>query len=189
MTLTVDARLTHLGIFTDRPEAMREFYCDVLRLVVSDTGMGHQFKRRIIFMTGNPAEHHQLVLVVREPGDPQAGALFQLSFKVTTLDGLREVTRRALALGATGLRQINHGNSWSVYFHDPDHNFVEIYMDTGWYVPQPFADDLPLDIPDEELRRRTDERVSQCAGALPQNVWSAAIALKLAAANAGVRQP
>ena len=44
---------------------------------------------------------------------------------------------------------MNHGNSWSLYFNDPEDNTVEIYMDTPWYVAQPFADDLDLDLPDD----------------------------------------
>jgi catechol 2,3-dioxygenase len=185
MLASVDARLTHLGVYTDHPEAMRDFYAAVLGLVVSDTGFGHKFPRRIIFMTGNPEEHHQFVLVVREPGDPQGGALFQVSFKVQSLDDLRAVTARAVARHATGLRKMNHGNSWSVYFDDPDRNAVEIYMDTGWYVPQPFADDLLLDLPDAELRRRTDERVLAVAGTMPRADWSARIAVKIAQARRG----
>jgi catechol 2,3-dioxygenase len=182
---SIDAKLTHLGVYTDHPEAMCDFYRAVLGLVVSDTGMGHKFPRRIIFMTGNPAEHHQFVLVVREPGDPQGGALFQVSFKVQSLDHLRAVTARAVARKATGLRKMNHGNAWSVYFDDPDKNAVEIYMDTGWYVPQPFADDLLLDLPDAELRRRTDERVSAVAGTMPQAEWSARIAIQIQQARQG----
>src|SRR5450631_4123392 len=62
--------LTHMGIFTDKPEAMQEFYERVLGMVVSDSGSGMLFRRRIIFMTGDPHQHHQFVLVVREDGDP-----------------------------------------------------------------------------------------------------------------------
>jgi catechol 2,3-dioxygenase-like lactoylglutathione lyase family enzyme len=39
---------THMGIFTDNPEAMQEFYVRVLGMVVSDTGSGMLFRRRII---------------------------------------------------------------------------------------------------------------------------------------------
>lgn len=171
--------LTHMGIFTDRPEAMQSFYETVLGMLVSDAGRGMLFKRRIIFMTGDPLKHHQFVLVVREEGDPPGGALFQISFKVKTLDELRRVVDRANAHGATGLREMNHGNSWSVYFRDPDANVVEIYMDTGWYVPQPFAVHLPLELSDEQIRAITAERVKEVAGSMPQEAWSQEIAARL----------
>jgi len=171
--------LTHMGIYTDQPEAMQRFYGAVLGLVVSDSGVGRHFRRRIIFMTGDPRQHHQFVLVVREEGDPPGGALFQASFKVQSLDELRQVVRRVNKQGARGLRQLNHGNAWSVYFSDPDNNAVEVYMDTGWYVPQPFADPLPLELSDAEIRTLTDERVRAVAGTLPQTEWSEQIAGRL----------
>lgn len=170
----------HMGIFTDRPDQMRDFYTAVLGLVVSDSGMGHYFKRRIIFMTSDPHQHHQFVLVAREDGDPPGGALFQASFKVNSLDELRAVKVRALQQGAASFKMINHGNSWSAYFRDPDHNMVEVYMDTGWYVPQPFADDLALELPDAEIRRITDEKAKTVPGALPQDIWAQKISAQLA---------
>jgi catechol 2,3-dioxygenase len=163
---------SHMGIFTDNPQAMTDFYVRVLRLVVSDSGRGNVFDRQIIFMTGDASQHHQFVLVVRAPGDPPGGALFQVSFKLQSLDELRETTRRALAHGAVGLRSINHGNSWSVYFRDPDGNQVEIYMDTGWHVPQPFADELPLERSDGEIRAVTEARVRSVAGTQEHAEWS-----------------
>jgi catechol 2,3-dioxygenase len=188
MTSAVEVKVTHLGVYTDQPEAMRDFYMAVLGLVVSDIGFGHKFPRRIIFMTGSPAEHHQFVLVVREPGDPPGGALFQVSFKVHSLDDLRTITERASALQAGGMRRINHGNSWSVYFNDPDRNAIEVYTDTGWYVPQPFADELPLELPDQELRRRTDDKVRTCVGAMPMTEWSAGVARQLAESRRGAQR-
>jgi catechol 2,3-dioxygenase len=172
-----------MGIFTDKPEAMRDFYMSMLGLVVSDTGVGKYFKRRIIFMTGDPMQHHQFVLVVREPGDPPGGALFQVSFKVKSLDELREVTARAVVNGATAVKALNHGNSWSVYFRDPDGNMIEIYMDTGWHIPQPFADELVLSLSDQDIRRITDEHAKSVPGSLPQEVFAAQLAQKLAAAQ------
>ena len=168
-----------MGVFTDRPEAMEAFYAEVLGMAVSDRGVGTSFRRQIIFMTGDPMAHHQFVLVVREEGDPPGGALFQASFKVQSLAEIREVTARAMARGAGDLRQINHGNSWSVYFRDPDNNMVEVYMDTGWYVPQPFADPLPLTLSDEEIAALTAERVAAVPGACPHAEWAETMAERL----------
>jgi catechol 2,3-dioxygenase len=170
---------THMGVFTDRPEAMQLFYSAVLGMAVSDRGLGTSFRRQIIFMTGDPLLHHQFVLVVREEGDPPGGALFQASFKVKSLTELREVTARATAHAARDLREINHGNAWSVYFRDPDDNMVEVYMDTGWYVPQPFSDPLPLSLSDSEIEAITDARVKTVPGAKPQEEWTKEMAQRL----------
>jgi catechol 2,3-dioxygenase len=171
--------LMHMGIFTDNPQAMQEFYVRVLGMVVSDSGSGTLFRRRIIFMTGNPHQHHQFVLVVREDGDPPGGALFQVSFKVRTLDELRRTAALATANGATELQGINHGNSWSVYFRDPDKNMVEIYMDTGWYVPQPFGDRFSLELDEKQMRAITAERIQSVAGSMSQAEWSDRIRTRL----------
>jgi catechol 2,3-dioxygenase len=171
--------LTHMGIFTDKPEAMQEFYGRVLGMVVSDTGNGVLFRRRIIFMTGDPHQHHQFVLVVREDGDPPGGALFQVSFKVKTLDELRRTARLATATGATELHGVNHGNSWSIYFRDPDKNMVEVYVDTGWYVPQPFGDRLSLELDDQQIQAITAERIKSVVGSMPQAEWSDRVRLRL----------
>ncbi len=169
------ANLTHMGVFTDQPDAMEAFYRAVLGLVVSDAGMGNHFRRRIVFLTGSHDHHHQLVLVVRQEGDPPGGALFQVSFKVESLEAIRVVAARATRAQAPELRAINHGNSWSVYFRDPDGNMVEIYTDTGWYVPQPFGDSLDLSLSDEEIRAQTDARVATVEGVEPVAVWAARI--------------
>jgi catechol 2,3-dioxygenase len=180
---------THMGIFTDNPEAMQEFYVRVLGMVVSDTGSGMLFRRRIIFMTGDPRQHHQFVLVVREAGDPPGGALFQVSFKVRTLDELRRAAILATDNGATELQGINHGNSWSVYFRDPDRNMVEIYMDTGWYVPQPFGDRFSLELDEQQMRAITAERVKSIAGSMPQSEWSDRTRTRLDQQRSGGHNP
>lgn len=171
--------LTHMGIFTDRPVEMQRFYERTLGMVVSDKGIGHHFRRHIVFMTGNPEHHHQFVLVVREEGDPPGGALFQVSFEMDDLAELRAVAARAEAAGAAEMRGLNHGNSWSVYFRDPDGNMVEIYTDTGWYVPQPFGDPFDLSLSDEAIVAQTNDRVRQVPGTEPLDAWMAKMAARL----------
>jgi catechol 2,3-dioxygenase len=172
--------LTHMGIYTDDIERLQEFYTKVLGLVVTDSGVGNVFKRNLVFMSGDPSQHHQFVLASRLPGDPPRGPLFQASFKVKTLTEMREMVERARANGAENIRAMDHGNAWSLYFCDPEANVIEIYMDTRWYVPQPYADDLRLDLSDDEILRRSDARVMLEPGHMPLAEWSANIAKKLA---------
>ncbi|MEP6719858.1 MAG: VOC family protein [Variovorax sp.] len=172
-------QLAHLGIYTDRQDEMQAFYEQVLGLVVTDVGMAHKFNRRIVFMSSSPEQHHQFVLVRRDVGDPPLGPLFQLSFKVPTLDAMRVMRERALQHGARNFRPMNHGNSWSLYFSDPEDNTVEIYLDTPWYVAQPFADDLDLDLADAEILRITEARVRDAERSSSAQEWSARMSERL----------
>jgi len=172
-------QLAHMGIFTDRQDEMQAFYERVLGLVVSDTGVAHKFKRRIVFMTSDPRRHHQFVLVARQPGDPPVSPLFQISFKVESLKVLRAVRERAIRAGASNFRPMNHGNSWSLYFEDPERNTVEVYMETPWYVAQPFADDLDLALSDAEIHRITEARLGEFDNSRAAAAWSESMAAKL----------
>ncbi|SDP87810.1 Glyoxalase/Bleomycin resistance protein/Dioxygenase superfamily protein [Paracidovorax cattleyae] len=161
-----------MGIYTDQQDEMQAFYERVIGLAVSDQGVAQKFKRRIVFMTASPLQHHQFVLVQRQPEDPPRGPLFQVSFKVQSLAALRVVHARALEHGARNFRPLNHGNSWSLYFNDPEDNVVEVYLETPWYLPQPFADDLDLSLDDAEIERLTEARVLACPGACTAEAWS-----------------
>ena len=172
-------QLAHLGIYTDRQDEMQAFYERVLGMVVTDTGVAHKFKRRIVFMSSSPDQHHQFVLVRREAGDPPRGPLFQISFKVDSLQAMRELRDRARRHGARRLRPMNHGNSWSLYFDDPEDNTIEIYLDTPWYVAQPFADDLDLDLSDAEIHRLTEARVRALESFSTAAEWSARMGERL----------
>ena len=165
-------QLSHMGIYTDHQEEMQRFYEGVIGLVVSDHGVAQKFRRRIVFMTASPTQHHQFVLVARQEGDPPRGPLFQVSFKVQSLAALRAAHARALAHGARNFRPMNHGNSWSLYFNDPEDNTVEVYMETPWYLPQPFADNLDLTQSDAEIECLTEARVRSFDGFQTALDWS-----------------
>lgn len=173
-------QLSHMGIYTDHQDEMQAFYERVIGLVVSDQGVAQKFHRRIVFMTANPLQHHQFVLVQRQSGDPARGPLFQVSFKVQSLAALRAVHARAIAHGVRNFRPLNHGNSWSLYFDDPEDNVIEVYMETPWYLPQPFADDLDLAQSDDAIALLTAARVMACDGACTAEDWSARMAQQLA---------
>jgi catechol 2,3-dioxygenase len=148
-------QLAHLGIGVIDVDLMSRFYQDVLGLHVTDRGQGRTFKRELVFMSNSPDQHHQLVLASgRKPEDPSS--VFQISFKVTSIDDLRRLRTLANAHGATGLVAMDHGNALSIYFSDPEGNVVEGYLDTPFQISQPHGDPLDLDLPDAEIWRRTE---------------------------------
>lgn len=152
---TVHARLAHVGIHAHDMARLEQFYTTVLDLMVTDRGRARS-GMDLIFMSANPDNHHQLVLASGRPDTSGFNPINQISFTVDSLAALREVHRRALENGATGMRVISHGNAWSCYFKDPEGNVVEAYLDTPWHVPQPHGDPLDLDKSDEEIMKETE---------------------------------
>src|SRR5204863_339043 len=75
----------------------------------------------------------------------------QISFNVSTLADVQRAFRKVRAAGCENISPVSHGNAWSVYFHDPEGNRIEMFCDTPWYVAQPCGFQIDLDKPEEEL--------------------------------------
>lgn len=150
-------QLAHVGVYVTDPEPMIRFYQDVVGLTVTDRGISSSGKVPIIFMSANPTQHHQFVLVQGRAKEAQS-TVNQLSFKVETLNELREVAAKATARGVK-LRPVSHGNAWSVYFPDPEGNQIEIYLDTPWHVAQPHGDPIDFSKSDAEIHAETEAKV------------------------------
>ena len=172
-----DAQLTHVGLYVQNLETMVAFYTGLLGLEVTDSGNFHD--GRITFLSRDPAEHHQLVLI---SGRPQIGysPVSQMSFRVETLEDLQHYFRAVQQLGLRDLRPTNHGNSWSIYFLDPEGNRIEIYAVSPWYVSQPYLQPLDLAASAEQIRASTEAMVSSDASFLPYATWQRALAERLA---------
>ncbi|HUG21906.1 VOC family protein [Piscinibacter sp.] len=166
-------RLAHLGVFCHDVDRLAVFYGEVFGLVETDRGQGITFPMKLVFLSSSPEQHHQLALASgRAPGS--TSTVMQLSFKVISLDQLREARRRALAHGATQMRGLNHGNALSIYFSDPEDNTVEVYLDTPWYVTQPHGDPLDLERPDDEIWAETERICRADPTFQPVDAWRSA---------------
>jgi len=177
---TIRPSLTHTGINCRDLEMMRNFYCDVIGLVETDRGKGVTIPVDIIFLSSHPAIHHQLALASgREPQG--ASMINQLSFRVNSLDELKAMHARIQKAGIKAIKPVNHGCAWSVYFPDPEGNMVEIYLDTPWYIRQPHADPLNLDLPTDEIIRLTKERCESDPTFMPAAEWQKTMQAALAA--------
>ncbi len=150
---------------------MKAFYCGTFDLQETDRGVGGTFRYTLVFLSGRDDQHHQLVLASGR-GEDAPSTVMQLSFKVLDLTQLREARRRALALGATGMRGLNHGNAMSLYCQDPEGNTVEIYLDTPWYVSQPHGDPLDLDRDDAALWAETERIVRSDPSYMLASEWA-----------------
>lgn len=147
---------SHMGMYVTNLGKMADFYTRVLGFSITDEGSSPRIGRDFVFLSRDPDEHHQIVLISgREEGSPPT--INQLSFRVTNITELRrlhEVVKREKDV--SGIAPLNHGNAWSVYFNDPEGNTIELFVQSPWYVPAPSAWPLDLSLSDEELIERTE---------------------------------
>ena len=170
-------RLSHVGLYVRDVPKMIDFYTSVLGFVVSDGAEDG----RITFLSRNPSDHHQVVLVRGRTTDGETPMVQQVSFNVGTLDQVQKAFRKVRAANCDGIRPICHGNAWSVYFQDPEGNQIEMFCDTPWYVPQPLGFKIDLDKPADELYRETEAFCRDREGFMPIEEWRAAIAKRIEA--------
>lgn len=159
--------LEHVGLNVYDLKKMVDFYSRVMGLQVTDQGMMSRINAEIVFMSSDPAVHHQLVLASGRPEDARPGAINQISFRVESLGGLREVLDRLESEGIETLDRMDHGNAWSLYFKDPEENVIEIYAKSPWHVPQPCRLELDFTQSDEEILATTASRVKKMPGYMP----------------------
>ena len=177
MTRLPNAQLTHMGLYVHDLDKMVEFYTGLLGLVVADAG---EFQgRELAFLSRSAHEHHQLVMIKGRTAGPEVRILGQISFRVDSLDDLKFFYQHAAKFEIRGLEGRNHGNSWSVYFFDPEGNFVEIYVPTPWYVSQPWRVALDLSLSNDEIERVTLELLSAEPSWRPVEDWEKDMAAKL----------
>ena len=176
---------SHMGFAVSDLAVMEDFYSRVLGFTVTDRGevMG----MNLVFLSRDPLDHHQLVLVTGRPKDlppnpfhPQFGSLInQISFRVGSLQGLRDLLQTFEREKVQSIMVGNHGIAWSIYCHDPDGNNLEFFVDTDWYFPQPFLVPLDLSEPDEVIHAKTLDMCKSQPGFEPYTDWRQKIALRM----------
>jgi catechol 2,3-dioxygenase len=187
MTTIPYVQLTHLGIFVHDLNRMIEFYTNMFGMVLSDRG--EYLDKELAFLTGSTAEHHQVVLVKGRTGEPTTKILGQVSFRVENLTDLRTLYSLASDLGATECEARDHGNSWSIYFRDPEYNFIEMYVVSPWQVRQPWRVTLDLSKTDEEIVANTKRLVESDGVMIPLEAWETNTALRLRTVRNGEPDP
>lgn len=143
---------SHVGFFVTDMDRVVDFYHRVLGFFITDRGVLNG--KPITFLSRDPREHHQIVLVAgRSPGTLQN--INQISFRVQSLGELQALYQHLVATGVEGMDPVTHGNAWSLYFRDPEGNRLEVFADTDWYIAQPLKEPLDLCLPEAEIRRQT----------------------------------
>ncbi len=178
-------QFNHLGIcVTDLPK-MEQFYCEVLGMVVTDRG--NALGCDLVFLSLNPEVHHQIVLGSGRPkelpGNTQnemfGPCINQISFQLDTFQELRAMKELLEANYEADYIHANHGQSWSIYFHDPEGNMLEIFVESEWYIKQPVFEPLDYSKSDEEIFSETLELCNNSEDFQPFEDWRVAISKKM----------
>lgn len=170
---------SHFGIYVWDVDKMVNFYTSVFGMVVNDRGVGKTFKAPLVFLSSTPDQHHQLVIAGGRPPEATFSTVMQLSFAVPSIQSLRDLRDKAMALGASKVMPMNHGNALSVYFADPEGNTVETYIDMPFYISQPHGDPLDLSQDDATILRETEAICRSDPSFMPIDQWQAQFLQKI----------
>ncbi len=169
---------SHMGFYVRDLERMARFYKEVL--CFTETDLGDLGPVQLVFLSRDPAEHHQVVLATGRPADLSFSVINQISFRVPDLATLRVVRDRAAAdPGVTDLMSATHGNAVSVYFRDPEGNRIEIFFDTPWYCEQPLREPISLDQPDADILARAEAMARSRPKFQSRAQWQAEMARRM----------
>ncbi len=165
--------VSHFEIRARDSAAMEKFYTETLGFIVTDRGLlnrGPMAGRELIFMSHSPEEHHQIVLI---PSDADAGGsgIGHVAFRVDTLDEVRGVYEKVRVLPHARPEPVSHGNTWSVYFRDPEDNRIEVFTQTPWHATQPCRFDVDYDLPDTALKEATLRDARALDGFTTTEAW------------------
>lgn len=165
----------HCGFQVADMDAMIAFYDDVLGYALTDRGtmpsIGLEPARDYAYLSRDPNEHHQVILVSgRDMAAPSS--VNQLSLRIMTLDELRRMEAELEAHPGVGpLRKTCHGNSFSIYFPDPEGNVVELAVESVWYVPAPHGAPLDLSLSDDALIGWAETHCRETPGFMMRSDW------------------
>jgi len=162
-------RWSHAVLYVRDIDEMIDFYESVLGFQVSDRGQMDPNVPGIelVFLSQVGSEHHQLAFApVR--GEGPSTTLDHIAFRVDSLADVKSMADKLTADGrATDLEPLTHGNTWSIYFKDPEGNGVEVFCDSPFAVQQPQIRPWDLAMSEEDLRRQTEERFADQPGFMP----------------------
>lgn len=119
-------KFAHVVLQTSQLPAMRDWYCTVLGAHV--VYEGHD----LCFITFDD-EHHRVAFlgspVPLPPRNPGAAGMHHTAYTFETIDDLLDRYQELKAKGIQPKAPIQHGVTTSLYYQDPDGNFVELQID------------------------------------------------------------
>lgn len=174
---------SHFGMYVTDVARLEAFYTRILEFTVTDRGElpGPHGTMQLVFLSRDPDEHHQLILVSGRPRDMAFNPINQISLKADSLKTLCAMHRTLVAEGMANIVPVTHGNAVSIYLPDPEGNRLELYFDLPWYVEQPMR--VPVDLGDEAtLMQRLEDHARSLPGFKPRAEWRAEMARRMGVA-------
>jgi catechol-2,3-dioxygenase len=183
MTDTVRPGLTfsHMGFFVADIAAMEDFYSRVLEFTVTDRGQlpGPNGQMDLVFLSRDPDEHHQIVLISGRPAVLEFNPINQISLKADSLATMKAMYARLMQENTSEMRPVTHGNALSLYVRDPEGNRLEVYIDLPWYVNQPMRVPVDFTASDEAIMAAAEAHARALPGFKPRSEWRAEMARKM----------
>jgi len=171
---------SHFGMFVNDISKLEDFYTRILEFTVTDRGQlpGVKGPMDLVFLSRDPDEHHQIVLISGRPKELSFNPINQISLKADSLETLCAMHKTLIKEGLPDMVPVTHGNAVSIYVPDPEGNRLELYFDLPWYVSQPMR--VPVDLTDEAtLMKRLEDHARSLPGFRPRAEWRAEIARRM----------
>lgn len=168
--------LTHIGFYVQNLEKQVDFYTRILEFTETDRGdminaSGKPI--RLVFLSRDPEEHHQIVLIDGRPPGTDYSVINQLSMKADSFGTLRRIYNNLQEAGIEGFETITHGNSISIYARDPEGLRLEYYIHTPWYCTQPMRIPIDMSWDDETMWAKVEAHARSLPGFRPRSEWVA----------------
>lgn len=143
---------SHAFLNVKNLDSMLTFYTEILGFKVTDSGDG------FVFLSQLDDEHHQIAFREVEADVAATTRVGHFAFRVDSLDTVLELHRTlTTADEPRSVAPITHGNTWSIYFSDPENNGIEVFCDTPWDARQPLGKPWNPELSRAELEEYTLE--------------------------------
>jgi catechol-2,3-dioxygenase len=172
---------SHFGMYVTDIARMEGFYTRILEFTVTDRGQlaGPNGPMDLVFLSRDPDEHHQIVLISGRPSGAGFNPINQISLKADSLGTLRTMWQILQREGLPGITPVTHGNAVSIYVPDPEGNRLELYVDLPWYVSQPLRLPVDLSADDATLMAQFEAHARSLPGFKPRAEWRAEMARRM----------
>lgn len=146
--------LGHIGLHSNDFPKMLDFYTRVLGFTVTDENPAGPS----CFLSAQPEnEHHEILLTSGRNTAPDTKLIQQISMHVNSIEDLKAFHQVFLDEGVKEERIVTHGNTASIYFRDPENNYLEIYYSIPVSFPQPFGEPIDIEQDAESILKQIED--------------------------------